>query len=87
LTEYYSESESDPKLVGIRTELEAAYAEKTGPSITLTNAEGVKRKTTAPIAGPSHPDYAKVAMVGEWSLFVPNRALLGTSGSHRGIRG
>jgi len=29
LTEYYSESESDPKLVGIRTELEAAYAEKT----------------------------------------------------------
>jgi len=35
LSEYYSEI-----LVGIWTELEAAYPEKNGPSITLTNAEG-----------------------------------------------
>jgi len=39
LSEYYSETENDPKLVGIWTELEAANPEKTGPSITLTNAE------------------------------------------------
>jgi len=39
LSEYYSEKESDPKLVDIWTELKAAYPEKTDPSITLTNAE------------------------------------------------
>jgi len=40
LSDYYSETESDTKLVGIWPELKAAYTEKTGPSITQTNAEG-----------------------------------------------
>ncbi|KAH8349458.1 hypothetical protein KR084_005219, partial [Drosophila pseudotakahashii] len=40
LSEYYSETENDPKLAGIWVELEAAYPEKTAPSITLTPAEG-----------------------------------------------
>jgi len=40
LSEYYSETENDPQLVDIWAELEATYHDRTGPSITLTNAEG-----------------------------------------------
>jgi len=40
LSEYYSETENDPQLVNIWTELEATYHDRAGPSITLTNAEG-----------------------------------------------
>ncbi|XP_070068145.1 uncharacterized protein [Drosophila takahashii] len=38
-SEYYSETENDPKLAGIWVELEAAYPEEIAPSITLTPAE------------------------------------------------
>jgi len=40
LSEYYSETESDPQLVDIWAELKAKYHDRAGPSITLTNAEG-----------------------------------------------
>jgi len=40
LSEYYSETDNDPQLVDILTELTATYHDKAGPSITLTNAEG-----------------------------------------------
>jgi len=41
LSEYYSETDNDPQLVDIWVDLEATYHDKAGPSITLTNAEGV----------------------------------------------
>jgi len=41
LSEYYSEMENDPQHVDIWAEPEATYHHRAGPSITLTNAEGV----------------------------------------------
>jgi len=40
LSKYYSETENDPQLVNIWAELEAAYHDRAGASITLTNAKG-----------------------------------------------
>jgi len=40
LSEYYSETENDPQVDDVWAELEAAYHDRAGPSITLRNAEG-----------------------------------------------
>jgi len=40
LSEFYSETENDPQFVDFFAELELAFHDRAGMSITLTNAEG-----------------------------------------------
>jgi len=76
LSEYYSETESDPQIIDIWAELH--IHDRADPSITLTNAEGDNNhrrkssqdtKTTALISRPNQSDYSRVAkQIREWSF-------------------